>query len=384
MGRNKLNILNINMSIDPVTGGGTAERTLQISLALANIGHDCTILTTDLGMTAERRLQLKNIRLITLKCICKRLYLFKFSLSELRSLVVEADRIHLMGHWTFINALIYLLARHYQKSYAVCPAGALSVFGRSKFLKRFYNTILGRAIIRNAQFHIAIADNEVSQFVKYGVQATKISIIPNGVNPGDFAIQDRDIFLKHAGLDNNPYILFMGRLNFIKGPDLLIRAFLNIFDRFPDVHLVFAGTDDGMLQALKEFISTPEQKKRIHFIGHVKGKVKNTVYSSALLLVVPSRQEAMSIVAIESGACGVPVLMTDACGFRAITDIGGGIVVPATVDALSRGLVILLENRSNLPRMGERFKAYILKKFTWHVAANAYIDLFKKEEKIVV
>jgi len=42
-----MNILNVNMSIDPVTGGGTAERTLQISRALNRAGHQCTVLTTD-------------------------------------------------------------------------------------------------------------------------------------------------------------------------------------------------------------------------------------------------------------------------------------------------------------------------------------------------
>lgn len=381
-----MKILNVNMSLDPVTGGGTAERTLQISLALADIGHDCTILTTDLGMTVERRSQLKNIRLITLTSLCNRLYLFKFSLSELRALVVEADIIHLMGHWTFINALVYLLDRRYKKPYAVCPAGALPVFGRSKLIKKFYNTVVGRAMIRNAHFHVAISDNEVSHFAEYGVQATKISLIPNGVNPVDFTIdnQEKDIFRKQAGLDNNPYILFMGRLNVIKGPDLLMRAFFSIFDRFPDVHLVFAGPDGGMLQALKEQISTQEQKKRIHFVGHVAGKIKATAYSSALLLVVPSRQEAMSIVALESGVCGVPVLMTDQCGFGTLSDIGGGMVVPATVEALSEGLISLLENRSNLPSMGERFRTYILEHYTWHAAAIAYLDLFNKMEKIGV
>jgi glycosyltransferase involved in cell wall biosynthesis len=374
------------MSLDPTTGGGTAERTLQISLALTDVGHDCTILTTDLGMTVERRLQLNNIRLIALPCLCKRLYLFKFSLSELRAAVLEANIIHLMSHWTFINALVYLLTICYKKPYAVCPAGALPVFGRSKFIKKLYNVVVGRAIIRNAFFHIAIADNELSHFAEYGVPATKVSLIPNGVNPVDFTIHDheKDIFRKHAGLDSNPYILFMGRLNVIKGPDLLLQAFLSIFDRFPDVHLVFAGPDGGMLQTLKEQISTQEQKKRIHFVGHIAGNIKASAYSSALLLVVPSRQEAMSIVALESGVCGVPVLMTDQCGFGTLSDIGGGMVVLATVDALSEGLVSLLENRSNLPSMGERFKTYILEHYTWHAAAIAYLGLFNEMEKIGV
>jgi len=377
-------ILLVNMSLDPVTGGGTAERILQVGLALADLGHDCTILTTDLGISLERRSQLTNLRLVVLPCLCKRYYLFRFSLFELRNLVIGADIIHLMGHWTFINALVYLLAKRYKKPYAVCPAGALPLFGRSKLIKKLYNVVVGRAIIRNAQFHVAVADNEVAHFAKYGVHPTRVSIIPNGVNPDDFAIDNKEIFRKHIGLDDNPYILFMGRLNLIKGPDLLIRAFYSIFDRFPDVNLVLAGPDGGLLQALKEQISTQELKKRIHFVGHLAGKTKAAAYSSALLLVVPSRQEAMSIVALESGVCGVPVLITDQCGFGILSEIGGGMVVPATEEALSEGLVSLLEHRDNLPRMGERFKMYILEHFTWQAVAIAYIDLFNEKEKFGV
>jgi len=375
-----MKILLVNMSLDPVTGGGTAERTLQLSLALANAGQNCTVLTTNIGMTTERRSQIKNVRLLTLTCLCNRLYFFKFSLSQIRSEVNQSDVIHLMGHWTWINALVYLLARHCKKPYAVCPAGALPVFGRSKLIKKIYNAVIGRAIIRNAHFPVAIADNEVRHFVQYGVPASKVTLIPNGVNPDQFTTDDLDILRMQTGLDNNPYILFMGRLNCIKGPDLLLKAFLSISDRFPEVHLVFAGPDGGMLQNLMKQISVyPEQGKRIHFIGHVAGKIKTAFYRSALLLVVPSRQEAMSIVALEAGVCGVPVLMTDQCGFGTLAHIGGGKVVSATKEALSEGLVSLLENRDNLPRMGERFKAYILEHFTWHTAAIAYIDLFKKK-----
>jgi glycosyltransferase involved in cell wall biosynthesis len=71
--------------------------------------------------------------------------------------------------------------------------------------------------------------------------------------------------------------------------------------------------------------------------------------------------------------------MTDMCGFGALSDIGGGMVVPATVEALAGGLVSLLENRSNLTRMGERFKTYILEHYTWQIAANAYLELFSKK-----
>lgn len=379
-----MKVLNVNVSLDPIYGGGTAERTLQISRALAIAGHVCTILTTDVGMTDEYRSKLEELRVIELPCFYKRFYLFRFSLPKLRDVVNQSDIIHLIGHWSFINALVYFLARRYNKPYVVCPSGALPLYGRSKLIKKIYNVLVGRAIIRNAHFHIAVAENEVAHFAEYGVQAPQIVLIPNGVNLDDFTSDDDTNFFKYAGLGNAPYILFMGRLNKIKGPDLLLRAFLRISDRFPDVHLVLAGPDGGMLKTLKEIISSQEIERRIRFVGHLDGKIKVAAYSSALLLVVPSRQEAMSIVALESGVCGVPVLMTDQCGFGNLPEIGGGMIVPATDEGLSEGLLCMLENKSDLQKMGARFKLYIINNLTWQVAANSYTNLFKRMETTFV
>lgn len=375
-----MKILNVNVSLDPVYGGGTAERTLQISRAFAAAGHVCTILTTDVGITPDFRSKLKEFKVIELPCFYKRFYLFRFSFSKLRDVVNQSDIIHLIGHWSFINALVYFLARRYNKTYAVCPSGALPLYGRSKLIKKIYNVLVGRAIIRNAHFHVAVAENEVAHFAEYGIQAGQITLIPNGVNLDDFAIDKGTDFFEHFGLDNTPYILFMGRLNIIKGPDLLLRAFLRISDRFPDVNLVLAGPDGGMLQTLKGLILSQEIEKRIHFVGHLDGKTKIAAYSSALMLVVPSRQEAMSIVALESGVCSVPVLMTDQCGFGNLPEIGGGMVVPATEEGLSEGLRCMLENRSELRKMGTCFKLHIINKLTWQVAASSYINLFKRVE----
>lgn len=372
-----MNILHVNMSMDPITGGGTAERTFQISLALATNGNNCTILTTDIGMTDERRLQFKNIKLIALSCIWKRLYLFKFSSSELRSIVQDTDIIHLMGHWTLINALIFLLARRYHKPYVVCPAGALPNVGRNRVAKWLYNQLVGFRIVRMACACIAISRNEIDHFTSYNISRNKIRVIPNGVDPADFQFRDDKTFRQKYAIGDGPFILFVGRLNHIKGPDLLIRAFSLIQKDFENLQLVLAGPDEGLKAKLIRIINELHLLKRIHFIGYVGGKDKSFAYHAADLLVIPSRQEAMSIVVLEAGMCGTPVVLTDRCGFNAVEEVSGGKVVPATVDGLAHGIQNILSRSTNNGLFGANLKKFVKKHFIWDVIVQNYVDLYK-------
>ena len=242
------------MSIDPVSGGGTAERTFQISRSLVSAGLQCDVLTINSNLDDERIEQLNDINLIALECLVERYYIPKLLQRKIKDAVANADIIHLMNHWTILNALVYLSARRQKKPYVVCPAGALPLFGRSQKFKYLYNKFIGNNIISNANGHIAISGNEIAQFESYGVAAYKITVIPNGINQEDFKSRDADNFRRIFGLNDSPFILFIGRLNTIKGPDLLLNAFKKISEAFNDYHLVFAGPDGGMLSELKKKI----------------------------------------------------------------------------------------------------------------------------------
>lgn len=363
------------MSLDPVKGGGTAERTFQMSRFLAISGVKCTILTIGPGINGKRLEDSEGIRVIVLPCLFERFYFPRFTFRHIRSLVEESDLVHLMGHWTFINALVYFFAACLHKPYVVCPAGSLPVYGRSKWLKMSYNWIIGKRIIYNASGHIAITADEVSQFQRYGVHPNRVTVIPNGIDIKNYLSKDDADFRNKYELSNHSFILFVGRLNPIKGPDLLLDAFCYLKDE--DYHLVFAGPDEGMLPMLKDMVATHNIEDRVHFIGFLRDKDKSHAYHAADFLVIPSRQEAMSIVALEAGIAGTPVLLTDCCGFGEVAHCGGGKVVPATVEGLHKGLSEMIKNRGNLKIMGENLKKYVKEHFTWDVISAKYIKLYQ-------
>jgi len=366
------------MSLDPVTGGGTAERTFQISRSLVRAGLHCDVLTINSNLDDERIEQLNGINLIALECLVERYYIPKLSQRIIKDAVANADIIHLMNHWTILNTLVYLSARRQKKPYIVCPAGALPLFGRSQKFKYLYNKFIGNNVISNANGHVAIAVNEIGHFQQYGVEPDKVSLIPNGINPEDFKSSDVDYFRRKFGLNDSPFILFIGRLNTIKGPDMLLNAFRNLNKKFNDYHLAFAGPDGGMLSKLKNKAEEMKIMNRVHFTGYIGGEEKSSAYRAASLLAIPSRQEAMSIVVLEAGIMGTPVLLTDQCGLDEVECIGGGKVVNATVEGLQNGLLEILKNPDKLKSLGSNLKRHVIDNYTWERIINKYIDLYRQ------
>jgi glycosyltransferase involved in cell wall biosynthesis len=375
-------ILNVIISLDRVTGGGSVERTFQMSRSLAKTGEECTILTTDIGVTPERIKELEGVTIVALPCLSRRFYLPKFNYKDIRDLVINADVIHLMSHWTFLNALVYFIARRHNKPYVVCPAGVLLIYGRSRVLKKLYNWVIGHSLIHDAAKHIAITADEIPQFGTYGVSKDSVTIIPNGIDPEEFKDNKVDDFRARYGLGSVPFILFMGRLDAAKGPDLLLRAFCNARERLSSYHLVFAGPDLDKSPELRAMVARYGVGDRVHFLGYVGGLNKSRAYYAADLLVIPSRREAMSIVVLEAGITGTPVLMTDQCGFNEIAEAGGGMVVPASVEGLEKGLVDMLGNPAALKTTGEKLRAFVSKHFLWDSIIDKYIRLYNDVSRI--
>jgi glycosyltransferase involved in cell wall biosynthesis len=373
-----MRILNVNDMLDPVTGGGTAERTFQMSRALAKAGATCMVLTTDAGLTPERISALGAIEVTVCPCIWRRFVVPRISYRNIRALVERADIVHLMGHWSVLNAIVYLIASRMKKPYAVCPAGALPVYGRSKLLKRIYNWLVGYRLIRNATYCIAVTPAEVPHFERYGVPPTKVYVIPNGIALEDVPAPDPSSFRAKFGLGAAPAIVFVGRLNPIKGPDLLLEAFCNVKDALAGYQLVFVGPDGGMLAALQETARRRGVAEWVRFLGFVGGAEKYQAYCAAALLAIPSRQEAMSIVVLEAGVTGTPVLLTDQCGLPEVATCGGGEIVEASVAGLERGLLSMLRDPAGLARMGAALKAHVGKTYLWDNLAPRYLALYRR------
>jgi glycosyltransferase involved in cell wall biosynthesis len=371
-----MNILFVNHLLDPITGGGTAERTFQLARHMARDGHDCSILTLDLGVTPERYVDLGSAKLVAIPCSNERFFVPWIANIKLDQLVGDADLVHLSGHWTLLNARVFAACRRLRKPYLFCPAGALEPFGRSLWLKHAYDAAVGSRIVSLAARSIAITADERSDFIARGVPAERVAVIPNGIDLQQYALADRfgavADFRTTYRLGTAPFVLFLGRLNSIKGPDLLLDAFISIAEQFSDHHLVFAGPDGGLRDMLAARANAIGLAERIHFIGFIGGDTKVAALCAASLLAIPSRREAMSIVVLEAGACGCPVLFTDTCGLAEIARAGAGIMVEPYAATIASGLLGALTDSQALAAKAERLARIVARDYLWSVQAARY------------
>lgn len=377
-----MKLLLVNHLLDPVSGGGTAERTFQLARFLAAAGADCTVLTLDIGITAERRSGLGGARLVALPCRNARFFVPRVASAPIRELVAGADVVHLSGHWTLLNALVFRACRRLGKPYLFCPAGALKPFGRSLWLKRLYELAVGRRLARSAAACIAVTEAERADFVACGVDPRRVVVIPNGIDPDACRLADAAAaiaeFRNACGVGDARFILFLGRLSEIKGPDLLLDAFVRLAPVHADVHLVLAGPDDGMQRSLEATTAAAGLTGRVHFAGYVGGHRKLAALQAATLLAIPSRREAMSMVVLEGGICACPVLFTDACGLDDLAHRNAGTMVGVSAAELAAGLATLLADVPAAQLAAARLQRIVHAEFLWPVQAQRHLALARR------
>lgn len=93
--------------------------------------------------------------------------------------------------------------------------------------------------------------------------------------------------------------------------------------------------------------------------------------------MIPSRHEAMSIVALEAGAFSVPVVITDACELNELAECDGGIVVSADTESLADGLIRMV-NREDRGEMGERINRHVRNNYTWEIIGEKMESLLTR------
>jgi glycosyltransferase involved in cell wall biosynthesis len=378
-----MKVLNVNHLLDPRTGGGTAERTFQISRFMAKAGVKTTVLGLDIGLEQARSVdQLDGVNVVALRCLNTRYFVPWLPPGLIDNLVADADIVHLSGHWTILNALVYRACRRKGKPFAFCPAGALTPFGRSLKLKWAYDMLVGRELVRSAAVCVAITDQECGDLATYGVPPERVTVIPNGIDPAqyvDFGEPSAERKIRERfNIGSAPYIFFLGRLNAIKGPDLLLRAFFQIADQFPEFHLVFAGPDGGLQASLEKTARQGHPQGKVHFPGYLANPDKGAALRAATILVIPSRREAMSIVVLEAGICGTPALFTDTCGLETIAAVGAGTMVQVSPTALASGLAKLLADPPTMRDAAGRLETLVREKYLWEMQANRYVALYER------
>jgi D-inositol-3-phosphate glycosyltransferase len=179
---------------------------------------------------------------------------------------------------------------------------------------------------------IAPTEREKEELIlRYDTPVERIGVVPCGVNLEQFKPISRENARGRLGLGNGRIILFVGRIDPLKGIDKLIGAVPHLRDIQGLRLLIIGGGEDSQreLEQLRELVSSLNIQDSVAFMGLVKHEELPYFYSAADACVIPSYYESFGLVALESLACGTPVVATDVGDFRHLIRQGKtGYVVP--------------------------------------------------------
>jgi D-inositol-3-phosphate glycosyltransferase len=181
-------------------------------------------------------------------------------------------------------------------------------------------------IVRCADLVVASTVEEQDQLVRhYGADPTRVEIITPGVDDHVFFPGDRVAARRHLGLPAEPMMLFVGRIQPLKGADLAVRALAELADR--RTMLVIVGGPSGPdganeVIALRALVAELGVEHRVRFVAPQPHDQLADFYRAADVCVVPSRTESFGLVALEAAACGTPVVAANVGGLRLLVDHG--------------------------------------------------------------
>jgi D-inositol-3-phosphate glycosyltransferase len=230
---------------------------------------------------------------------------------------------------------------------------------------------------------------EERQFLRlYGEPAGKIEIVAPGVEHAFFAPGDRNGARNAIDLPLDcPVLLFVGRIQPLKGPDVAVRALAEL--KRPDALLLIVGGASGLeggdeMRHLEGLITELGVEGQVRFIEPQPHHILSTYYRASDVVLVPSRSESFGLVALEASACGIPVVASGVGGLLTLVDHEDtGFLVPERDPALyARYIGEILDHPDRAARMGQRGAARA-RQYTWGFAAarlrRVYTDLTVRE-----
>lgn len=340
--------------------GGPVVKVRALAQALAKRGHAITVLTADWGLSSRNghglapqrcrwgwRSTEQDIETIYLSSVAhyRALTLNPRVIGFCGASLEGFDLVHFYGLYDLLGPAVGFYCRRASLPYVIEPLGMYRPIDRGLLRKAIWHRSLGRAFCRGARSIVATAELEQRTLVEEGISPRKIVVRYNGVDsdiaPAANAARGR-FRQKWAIPPGEPLILFLSRLIPRKGADILIDAFARSCPR--SGRLVIAGPEGeaGYLSHLQSRAKNSGAGERVIFTGPLYGEDKAAALADADVFALPSRYENFANVAAEAMACGVPVIVSDACGISSLVEGKAGLVISPRTESLMEGLQRML------------------------------------------
>ncbi|MFC1904249.1 glycosyltransferase [Chloroflexota bacterium] len=376
-----MNILQVTAFFSPVHGG-SAEVPYHLSKGLAKRGHQVTVYTSDSKLSPDYVNNLPAAKIHAFKtwlCVAK-FYITPGIIRNAKKNIRRFDIIHMHNFRTFQNIVMHHYAKKYGIPYVLQAHGSFATFFQKGLLKKLFDAFWGYDLLKDAARVLAVTKAEAQQYKEITLSQDEIDIIPYGIDLSEFDnLPQRGEFRKKYNLSSDQkVILYLGRIDKVKGLDLLAQAFTQVLNDLKKVILVIAGPDYGYRTTLIHLTKALEIEGKVIFTGPLYGRNKLEAYVDADVYVLPSSYEILGITVLEALACGTPVIVTNRCGIAETVNGQAGLVVPYNQEQLQTELFRILLDTKLRRMLGERGKLLVREKFDWDKIVEQVESVYQK------
>lgn len=387
----KMKILHVISTLAPHFGG-PVHVVLGLARCQARLGHDVTICTTNanypsgtLCVPKNRPVQDQGVSTWHFSVQATSLLISVPMARWMRKTIEDFDVIDIHGLYRFPQTYSAWCARKAGKPHLIRPHGALDPFlyqksAYSVLIKRLYERLFDLPNLNGATAIHYTTHDEMERVGFLGL-TTPAVVVPNAVDWNAFeTLPPRGSF--RARLDiaaNIPLALFLGRVNFTKGLDLLVPAFAHVAREVREAVLVIVGPDnEGYGRNVRDWVREADLGQRVRFVGYLGPDEVKEAYVDAEVFVLPSYTENFGMTVIEAMACGCPVVISDHVNiWREVQEAGAGRVVGLDHRMLAEAIVSVLRNRDAAREMGAAGRAFVRRRFTWNRVVEELTVVYK-------
>lgn len=371
-----MNVLHIIPSISPYYGG-PSKAVVELCAALQHLGVNTTIATTnadgehDMVVRFGRKVNVQGVSVFYFRRQFFRKPVISLSLIKwLKYNIKHYDMLHIHGVFSIPASVGALLARRSHTPYVVGPCGTLSEWSLSKkpSVKKLHLALVGRDNLNGAAALHVTSEGESQEVQQLKVRPPVI-VIPLGIVPPTNAngVVEKSFKQQLDRLRGKKIILFLSRIDPVKGLDLLITAVANLLFHRRDFILIIAGAGQRKhMEMLKQLIIEHRVVEHVVLTDFVQGAHKEALLQCADIFILPSYHENFGIAVVEAMSRKLPVVISNQVDlYPEVLTAGAGIVTPCAADAVMKALNTLLNDELLCRQMGENGFNLVTKMYTW-------------------
>lgn len=260
--------------------------------------------------------------------------------------------------WAYFSH--FKILKHFKRKIPILFRGDSTLLNKQSIFKRLTKGIVLRYVYRHIDKALYVGVNNKSYFLKYGLKEEQLIFAPHAIDNERFSEKTHhDIRTLLCIQDHEILILFAGKFDPIKNPELLLNAFKDL--SFSNVHLLFVG--NGILES--KLKSAAAGFKNIHFMPFQNQSTMPAVYQACDIFCLPSKSDSWGLTINEAMAAGKAVIVSDKAGAAVdlIYPANGKIFKSGNIADFKEKLVKLVSDRDQLRSMGEFSKEII---FSWN------------------